>query len=185
MYLIVGLGNPESDYAKTRHNMGFNCINEIEKQNNIEIKKSGFKGLYEIANIENNKVCLLKPQTFMNSSGESVKEIMDFYKITLDELIVVYDDMDVEKGKIKIRKRGSAGSHNGMKSVIGEINSEEFTRIRIGIGKPINKSDMIDYVIGYVPEEELCLLQTGVKKAADAVIEILKNGVDSAMNKFN
>ena len=183
MYLIVGLGNPESDYSKTRHNMGFNVINKLSEKYEIEVNKSKFKGLIGSGTIENEKVILLKPQTFMNLSGESIIEVINFYKIPLENLIVIYDD--VEPGKIRIRKNGSAGSHNGMKSVVNNLHTEEFTRIRIGIGKPKENTDMISYVIGYVPEEELENLNKGVEKAKEAVIEIIKNNVDSAMNKFN
>lgn len=185
MYLIVGLGNPENEYANTRHNMGFDTINEIAKKNNITVVKNKFKGLYEICNIEGKKVILLKPQTYMNLSGESIREVMNFYNIKLEELIVIYDDIDIEKGKIKIRKKGTAGSHNGMKSVVQELNSTDFARIRVGIGKPQYNGDMINYVIGPIPKEEQELLQQGVKQAAEALEEILKNGIDAAMNKYN
>lgn len=185
MYLIVGLGNPEEDYSNTRHNMGFDTINEISKRYNINITKRKFKGLYEICNIEGKKVILLKPQTFMNLSGESIKEIVEYYNISIENIIVIYDDMDIEKGSIKIRKKGGPGSHNGMKSIVENLGSKDFTRIRIGIGKPENEFDKINYVIGHVGKEEMEILKEGVKKAADAVIEILKSDVDTAMNKFN
>lgn len=186
MYLIVGLGNPESEYANTRHNMGFDTINKIAKQYNIEINKHKCKGIYGMGTIKNEKVILLKPQTYMNLSGESVIEMMNFYKIELKDLIVIYDDMDIEPGKIKIRKKGGAGSHNGMKSVIQNINSEEFARIRVGIGKPKYENDRINYVIGKnIPEEEREKLENGTDQAKNAITEIIKNGIDSAMNKFN
>ena len=185
MYLIVGLGNPESEYAHTRHNMGFDTINELAKNNNINITKTKFKALYETGIIQNEKVILLKPQTYMNLSGESVKEVAEFYNLKPEEIIVIYDDIDIEKGHIKIRKKGGAGSHNGMKSVVEELQSTDFARIRVGIGQPEFKSDMINYVIGKVPEEEQKILQQGTKKAAEAIEEILKNGIDIAMNKFN
>lgn len=185
MYLIVGLGNPENEYANTRHNMGFNVINEFSKKKHIEVTKSKFKGLYETGIIEGKKVILLKPQTFMNSSGESIKEIVEFYNIEPKEIIIIYDDIDVEQGKIKIRKQGGPGSHNGMKSVIKELGTTEFARIRVGIGKPIYKNDMINYVIGKVPKEEQEILAKGVEKATEALEEILKNNIDIAMNKFN
>ena len=185
MYLIVGLGNPENEYANTRHNMGFDTINEIAKNNNINITKSKFKGLYETGIIQGKKVILLKPQTYMNLSGESIKEICDFYKIESKDIIVIYDDIDIEKGKIKLRKKGGPGSHNGMKSVVQELGTTEFPRVRVGIGQPEFKSDMINYVIGKVPEEEQKVLHEGVKRAAEAVEEIVKNGIDIAMNKFN
>ena len=185
MYLIVGLGNPENEYAHTRHNMGFDTINQIAKNNNIQITKNKFKGLCESTIIQNQKVILLKPQTYMNLSGESVKEVAEFYNLKPEEIIVIYDDIDIEKGHIKIRKKGGAGSHNGMKSVVEELQSIDFARIRVGIGQPEFKSDMINYVIGKVSQEEQEILQQGVEKAAKAVEEILKNGIDIAMNKFN
>lgn len=185
MYLIVGLGNPEEEYANTRHNMGFDTINEIAKRNNVAITKSKFKGLYETAIIQGKKVILLKPQTYMNLSGESIKEICEFYNIELKDIIVIYDDIDIEKGKIKLRKKGGPGSHNGMKSVVQELGTTEFPRVRVGIGQPEFKNDMINYVIGKVPDEEQKILAEGVKKASEAVEEIIKNGIDIAMNKFN
>ena len=185
MYLIVGLGNPENEYAHTRHNMGFDTINEIAKKNNINITKTKFKSLYETSIIQGEKVILLKPQTYMNLSGESVKEVVDFYNIEPEKVIVIYDDIDIEKGHIKIRKKGGAGSHNGMKSVVQELGTTDFARIRVGIGQPEHKNDMINYVIGKIPEDEEKILIQGVKKAAKAVEEILKNGIDIAMNKFN
>ena len=185
MYLIVGLGNPENEYAHTRHNMGFDTINQIAKNNNIQITKNKFKGLCESTIIQNQKVILLKPQTYMNLSGESVKEVAEFYNLKPEEIIVIYDDIDIEKGHIKIRKKGGAGSNNGMKSVVEELQSTDFARIRVGIGQPEFKSDMINYVIGKVSQEEQEILQQGVEKAAKAVEEILKNGIDIAMNKFN
>lgn len=185
MYLIVGLGNPENEYSNTRHNMGFDTINEIAKRNNINITKTKFKGLYEIGVIQGKKVILLKPQTYMNLSGESVKEFINFYNISLDETIIIYDDIDVEKGNIKIRKKGGPGSHNGMKSIIQELNTTDFGRVRVGIGQPEFKNDMINYVIGKIPKEEIETLHQGVERAAYAVEEIIKNGIDISMNKFN
>ena len=185
MYLIVGLGNPESDYSKTRHNMGFNVINKISEKYGIEVNKSKFKGLVGNGIIEGEKVVLLKPQTFMNLSGESVIEAINFYKIREEELIIIYDDIDIDPGNIRIRKNGSAGTHNGMKSIIEHIKTEKFIRVRVGIGKPKEHIDMISHVIGHIPEEELQILDKGTNIAKDAVIEILKNGVDSSMNRYN
>ena len=185
MYLIVGLGNPEEEYSKTRHNMAFNTLNKISQEYNIEVKQNKFQALYGSGMIEKEKVILLKPQTYMNLSGNSVKEVVDFYKIEKEKILVIYDDMDIEPGKIKIRKKGSAGGHNGMKSIIQMIGTEEFPRIRVGIGRPIHKDDEINYVIGAIPEEDLKRLDEGIEKAQKAVEEILRNGVDSAMNKYN
>ena len=135
--------------------------------------------------IENEKVILLKPQTYMNLSGKAIIQVVNFYKIPLENICVIYDDMDIEKGQIKIRKKGGAGSHNGMKSVVAELNSEAFARIRVGIGNPKFKDDSINYVIGAIPEEEVKVLDEGTTKAAEAMIAILKDGIDNAMNKFN
>ena len=185
MYLIVGLGNPESDYSGTRHNMGFDALNKLAKQYDIEITKKKFEGLYGKGEIEGEQVVLLKPQTYMNLSGKSIKECIDFYKIDLENLVVIYDDIDIDKGVVKLRKQGGAGTHNGMKSVIESLGSQEFPRVRVGIGMPEYKDDLTNYVIGYVPEEEKEVLDKACETAKEAVIEILKNGIDNAMNKIN
>ena len=185
MYLIVGLGNPETDYAKTRHHMGFNVINKIADKFEIDVNKTKFKSLYGTGNIQNEKVVLVKPQTYMNLSGEAVQEFVNFYKINLDNVIVIYDDIDTEPGKIRIRKAGGPGTHNGMKSVVSCLNSENFPRVRIGIGMPKYKGDLINYVLGYISEEEQRILEEGINTAVNAIEEIMQNGIDIAMNKFN
>lgn len=185
MYLIVGLGNPEKDYSNTRHNMGFDTINKLAEQYDIEIVKSKFKGLYGQGIIEGEKVILLKPQTYMNLSGESIKEITQFYKIELEKLIIVYDDIDLEPGIIKIRKAGGSGTHNGMKSVVQELNTQNFKRVRVGTGMPEKKEDLIEYVLGAIPREDKQVLDKGTDLAKQAIIEIIKSGIDVAMNKFN
>lgn len=185
MYLIVGLGNPEEEYSNTRHNMGFDVINKLAKEHEIDINRTKYNALYGHGIIENQKVILVKPQTYMNLSGEAVKEFYNFYKITPEELIIIYDDMDVEKGEIKIRKKGGAGSHNGMKSVVKEVANEEFSRIRVGIGRPKFAEEKINYVIGQMPQEEALILENGINKAVIAIQEILKQGIDIAMNKYN
>ena len=185
MKLIVGLGNPEKDYSSTRHNMGFNVLNLLAEEYSIDISRTKFEAEFGSGIIENEKVILVKPQTFMNLSGKSVIEFINFYKIPLDDLIVVYDDMDIDISNIRIRKAGSPGSHNGMKSIVNYLSDDRFPRVRVGIGKPIYDEDVINYVIGPIPEEEITGLKEGVKKAKDAIVEILKNGIDSAMNKFN
>ena len=185
MYLIVGLGNPEPEYSRTRHNMGFDVINEIAKRQEIELSRTKFNGIYGSGIVEEEKVILLKPQTFMNLSGQCIKTFMDFYKIPIENVLVIYDDMDVEIGSIKLRKKGGPGTHNGAKSVVHELVSEDFPSIRVGIGKPVDEYDAIDYVIGQVEEETYEKLKVGIDKAADAVEEFLKNGIDNAMNKFN
>ena len=186
MYLIVGLGNPEPEYSNTRHNMGFDVINKLANQYKIDISRTKFEGLYGSGVIEGEKVILLKPQTYMNLSGQSIKKYIDFYKIPLENILVVFDDMDKEKGKIKIRKMGGPGTHNGAKSVVHELQSEQFARIRVGIGRPIDKDEIIDYVITTIQKEKKYKqIEIGIEKAKDAIIEYLKNGIDKAMNKFN
>ena len=185
MYLIVGLGNPEKEYANTRHNMGFNVINKIANEYKIEVTENKFDGLLWMGQIEEEKVILLKPQTFMNDSGKSVIKAKNFYKIPEENVLVIYDDIDLEPTKIRIRKKGSPGTHNGMKSVTECLGTQSFPRVRVGIGSPEHKGDLINYVIGKISKEEADKLDEGVEKAKEAVIEIIKNGIDAAMNKFN
>ena len=169
MYLIVGLGNPEGEYSSTRHNMGFDAINHLSQKLNITVTKEKFKALYGDGMINNEKVILLKPQTYMNLSGEAIIKFKEFYKIPVENIIVIYDDIDVDVGKIKIRKKGGPGTHNGMKSVVEELQTEDFPRIRVGIGKPMFKEMMIGYVLQKLQGEERDILNDSTKKAADAV----------------
>ena len=185
MYLIVGLGNPEKEYANTRHNMGFNVINKIAKEYKIDVTENKFEGLLWMGQIEGEKVILLKPPTYMNDSGKSVIKAKNFYKIPEENVLVIYDDIDLEPTKIRIRKKGSPGTHNGMKSVTEYLSTQNFPRVRVGIGSPEHKGDLINYVIGKISKEEADKLDEGVEKAKEAVIEIIKSGIDVAMNKFN
>lgn len=185
MYLIVGLGNPESDYGKTRHNMGFNTVNLLAKMYNIDITKTKFNSLYGNGMIHDEKVILVKPQTFMNLSGEAVRDFSNYYKIEIENILVIYDDIDLEPGRIRVRKSGSPGSHNGMKSVVNSLKTQDFPRVRVGIGKPQNGRNLIEYVIGAIDEVDIPKLEDGVKLAVKAIDEILKNNIDIAMNKFN
>ena len=185
MYVIVGLGNPEEEYSGTRHNMGFDVINEIAEEYKIKIDKHKFNSLNAKCNIEGKEVILVKPQTYMNLSGTSLREIVNFYKVEKENIIIIYDDMDIKTGTIKIRKKGSAGGHNGVKSIIENLGTTEIPRIRVGIGAPKENEDRIKYVIGHISKEEKEILKDGVKKAKEAVIEILKNGIDKTMNKYN
>lgn len=185
MYLIVGLGNPEPEYSMTRHNMGFDAINLIAKKYNIELNKNEFDGIYGIGKIEGEKVILLKPQTYMNESGKSIIKVKNFYKIPTNKIIIIYDDIDFPEGVLKIRKNGGAGTHNGMKSVISELNSSEFPHVRIGTGAPFFHELIIPYVIEKIDEEKYSKLKPAIEKASDAVAEIIKNGIDKAMNLYN
>ena len=185
MYLIVGLGNPEKDYSNTRHNMGFDVINEISNLTGIKVSKSKFDALYGMGEIASNKVILVKPQTFMNLSGESVIQFKKYYKISNKNIIVIYDDIDLNIGDIRLKPKGGSVTHNGMRSVTEKLDTEDFIRVRIGIGTPENKEDMINYVIGAIPRREKEILEEATKKAAKSVIEVLENGIDIAMNKYN
>ena len=185
MYLVVGLGNPEPEYCFTRHNLGFDVLNKILEKYNIKINKSGFKSIYGTGTIENEKVVLCKPQTYMNLSGDAIIEIAKFYKIPTNNIIIIYDDIDLETGIIKIRKKGGPGGHNGMKSVVERLQTEEFPRIRIGTGFCEAKDNLVEYVISKVSNEEYISLLKGIDLAENALISILEDGIDEAMNKFN
>lgn len=185
MKLVVGLGNPGKEYINTRHNMGFLVIDEICKNQNVTLDKKKFSGEYTKCKIDNEDIILLKPMTYMNLSGKSVNECAEFYKIKHEDIIIIYDDIDIPITEVKIKKKGSAGSHNGMKSVIEIIGTSEFPRVRVGIGTPEYKNDLINYVIGKVQEEEFKTLRLGVMKAKDAVYYIIEKGIDNAMNSIN
>ena len=163
MRIIIGLGNPEPEYSRTRHNIGFDVINILAEKNNIDLSRTKYNAIYGTGIINGEKVILIKPQTFMNNSGESAVEFAIFYKEEINNILVVYDDMDTEIGTIRVRAKGGAGSHNGMKSIVSELNSEDFPRIRVGIGRPKSEYDRIDYVIGQIPEKEYIELQKGEK----------------------
>lgn len=185
MYLVVGLGNPEGEYSNSRHNMGFDTINKIAEKLDVKISREKYKGLYGETTINNEKVILLKPQTYMNLSGDAIIQFKNFYKIPDENIIIIYDDMDIEKGNIKIRKQGGPGSHNGMKSVIDVLNTDVFPRIRIGIGRPMFKEMTIAYVLEKISKEEREILDKAIDKAADATIDIIEKGIDKTMNMYN
>lgn len=184
MFVIVGLGNPGRKYQNTRHNLGFITLDRLAEKHNIKVSKISFKALVGDGSINNQKVLLVKPQTYMNLSGESVREVLSYYKVDTENLIVIYDDIDVEAGKLRIRKKGSAGSHNGMKSIIYQIQSEEFPRVRIGIGGQ-RRMSLRDFVTGGFSKEEKPLLEDAVERGVEAIENILVNGIDQAMNKYN
>ena len=185
MFVIVGLGNPGKKYEKTRHNMGFLAIDKLAEKHDIKVNKLKHKALTGDGFIFGQKALLVKPQTYMNLSGESVREIISYYDIDLEDLIVIYDDFDLETGTIRIRKKGSAGSHNGMKSIIGQIQSKDFPRIRIGIGKSGGGAEWKDFVLGKTSKQDEKLIEDAVDRAADAVGCILEKGIDEAMNEYN
>ena len=184
MFVIVGLGNPGKKYEGTRHNMGFLTIDRIADAHQIKVDKIKHKALVGDGIISGQKVMLVKPQTFMNSSGESVREVVDYYKVPMENLILIYDDIDLPTGALRIRMKGSSGTHNGMKSVIYQIQDDNFPRIRIGIGKS-DTIDLINYVTGRVTNEEAKILTETLDKAAEAAICIVTDGVEKAMSKYN
>ena len=183
MYIIVGLGNPGKQYENTRHNMGFLAVDLLAEKYNIDVNKIKFKALVGEGRIAGQKVLLVKPQTYMNLSGEAVRQAMDFYKIVPEELIVIYDDIDIPTGTFRIRKKGSPGTHNGMRNIFQHIQTNDFPRIRVGIGKA--KGDMVNHVLGNFSKEEGVLVTKCIKACDDIVEEIMKNGAQSAMNKYN
>ncbi len=185
MYLIVGLGNPEPEYSRTRHNMGFDVVNEFAKKYNIEFGKKDFDGIYGSGIIEGEKVILLKPQTYMNESGKSISKAMKFYKIEPANVIIIYDDIDLAEGVLKIRSKGGAGTHNGMKSVIEYLGTTVFPHIRIGTGMPEFKELLVGYVLEKLNDEQYKKLMPAIQKGAEAASVIIKLGIDKAMNYYN
>lgn len=183
MYIIAGLGNPGSEYENTRHNMGFKAIDAMASEFGIDVNRAKFKGLIGEGRIGSEKVILLKPQTYMNLSGQSVREIMNFYKIPEENLIVIYDDFDLPIGSIRVRKSGGPGTHNGMKSVVQELGSRKFPRVRVGIGS--SDGSTIQFVIGKVGKDEQQILNEAAEAAASAAADIIRIGIENAMNIHN
>ena len=186
MYIIAGLGNPGSKYEKTRHNMGFRVIDLLAEKYHIDMNMKKHKAVCGTGVIEGMKVMLLKPQTFMNLSGESIREAVDFYKIDPEtELIVIYDDISLAPGNLRIRKKGSAGGHNGMKNIILHLGTQVFSRIRVGVGEKPAGWDLADYVLGHFSGEELAIMKESLEKVCGAVELMLEGDVDAAMNQYN
>lgn len=185
MYFIVGLGNPGLQYENTRHNVGFMTIDYLANKYDIDVRRSKFKSLYGQGEISGHKVMLIKPQTYMNNSGEAIRELRNFYKFDIDKLIVIYDDIDIDFGTIRIRKKGSAGSHNGMKSIIYQIQDDKFPRIKVSIGKKPEKWDLANFVLSGFSQEEVEILEDEIRLAAKGIEIILRDDIDRAMNKCN
>lgn len=183
MILIAGLGNPGAEYDNTRHNVGFKVIDNISKEYNIEINRQKFKGICGEGFIANQKVMLLKPSTYMNLSGESIREAADFYKLRSEDIIVLYDDISLDIGRLRLREKGSAGGHNGIKSIIANLGTDIFPRVKVGVGQP--NVDLVKYVLGKFSKKELEVLNQSVDAATKAVEEIIKSDITQAMNKFN
>ena len=193
MHVIIGLGNPEESYRHTRHNIGFETINKLSFDFDIPVKKhrrtlrthNKPNVLAGEGIIAGTRVLLAKPQTYMNASGEAVRAVMQFYKLPPSEIIVIYDDTNLPAGDVRVRAQGSAGGHNGMKSIIEQLGTDQFARVRIGIGEKPEGWDLADYVLSRFKKEEWDAMIEGVTKAGDAVEMILREGFDAAMNKYN
>ena len=186
MYVIAGLGNPTAKYEKTRHNVGFDVIDLLAKKYNVNVTGQKHKGLYGTGIIGGERVMLLKPQTFMNLSGDSIAAFLNFYKMDAKkELIVIYDDINLAPGKLRIRMKGSAGGHNGMKKIIARIGTDEFMRIRVGIGEKPQGWDLADYVTSRFTREERLEVEQAMELAADAAVLMVDGKAEEAMNRYN
>ena len=186
MYIIAGLGNPTKQYEGTRHNVGFDVIDRIADEYNISVETRKGKALTGTGIIAGRKVLLAKPQTYMNLSGESLRALTDFYKIDVEtELLVIYDDISLDVGQLRIRKKGSAGGHNGIKNIILHLGHDTFQRIKIGVGEKPKGYDLADYVLGHFSGEELAIMKESLEKVCGAVELMLEGDVDAAMNQYN
>ena len=185
MYIIVGLGNPGKKYEHTRHNAGFEVIDILADRMGINVEESKHKGLLGRGMLEGQKVVLVKPQTFMNLSGECVREAADFYKAAEDEIIVIYDDISLDPGQLRIRAKGSAGGHNGIKNIIAQLGTQVFPRVKVGVGEKPRMMDLADYVLSRFSKEDQGKMDDAFKEAADAVAMMVSQGVEPAMNKYN
>lgn len=185
MYFIVGLGNPGLQYENTRHNVGFLTIDYLAEKHNINVKKLKHKALYGQGEISDQKVMLIKPQTYMNNSGESVRDFKNFYKFDDDKLIVILDDIDIDFGKIRIKKKGSAGTHNGMKSIIYQTQTDKFPRIKISVGQKPEYMDLANFVLSGFNGKDVDIVRNEIIMAADAIEMMLETNIDKAMNKYN
>lgn len=184
-YVIVGLGNPGKEYEKTRHNMGYRAVDVLSSDAGIEIRRNKFHAMIGQGRIGGHKVILVKPETYMNRSGISVREAAMYYNVPSSNVIVIYDDIDIPVTAIRIRKSGGPGTHNGMKSVVQQLGTKDFPRIRIGVGAAESGEDLVDRVIGKVPKEEQALLDRAAEEAAAAARDMIVMGIDRAMNVHN
>lgn len=185
MYLIAGLGNPTKEYDKTRHNVGFSVIDVLADRYRIDISEKKHKALCGRGVIEGQKVLLLKPQTFMNLSGESIRAAADYYKIAPEEMIVIYDDISLDPGQLRIRLKGSAGGHNGIKNIIANLGTQDFPRIKVGVGAKPPRMDLADYVLSRFGAGEQKLMEEAFGEAAEAAVMMMTDGAERAMNHFN
>ena len=184
MKLIVGLGNPTKEYEATRHNVGFMVLDHLADEMNVRIDQKKFKGKYVKLKYKGEDVILLKPMTYMNNSGESVIQVMNFFKVDVEDLIVIYDDLDMPTGKLRLRQSGSAGGHNGIKSIIAHVQTQNFKRIRVGIDRHPH-IPVVDYVLGKFTKEQQPFIQEGIENASQAALMSIEKDFVAAMNAFN
>lgn len=185
MYIIAGLGNPGLKYSATRHNVGFEVIERFAYENNIEMNKKKHKAIIGDGVVRNKKVILVTPQTYMNRSGESLAEIVNFYKVPTENVLVIYDDISLDVGMIRIRQKGSAGGHNGIKNIIQHLGTDVFPRIKVGVGNKPPGWDLADYVLSRYTKEEIEEIVPVIKTASEAIVDVIDNGILSAMNIYN
>ena len=186
MFIIVGLGNPGLKYEGTRHNVGFDVIDKIAEEYHIAVDTRKHRALIGRGVMDGFRVILAKPQTFMNLSGESIRELVDYYKVDEEtDLIVIYDDISLDVGQLRIRKKGSAGGHNGIKNIIAHLGTQEFPRIKVGVGDKPKKMDLADYVLSRFSREDRAVMEDAFREAAGAVEMMITQGADAAMNQFN
>ncbi|SHI07298.1 aminoacyl-tRNA hydrolase [Sporanaerobacter acetigenes] len=185
MYAVVGLGNPGKEYENTRHNIGFDTVELLAQRNNININKIKFKAVYGEGQIGNQKIILIKPQTYMNNSGMSVLELYKFYKIPIEKIIVVVDDIDIQFGTIRIKRKGSAGTHNGMKSIIYHLQNDDFPRVKVGIGSPKPGQDLAQFVLSRFSKEERQTIDHTIELACEAIETTINKDLNNAMNIYN
>lgn len=185
MYIVVGLGNPGSKYYDNRHNIGFRVIDKLAKEYGVKINKLKFKSEYNETRINGEKIILLKPQTYMNNSGEAVKEVKNFFGVDTKNIIVIHDDIDLEYSRIKVKKNGGSGTHNGLRSILNHIKEKDFPRVRFGIGKPPEYMNLADYVLGNFNKDEIKKLDDFIEESVEIIESIVSNGIDNTMNQYN
>lgn len=185
MRIIIGLGNPGREYEKTKHNVGFMAVDELASSLGIEMRKNKFQALYGEASVKGEKIVLVKPMTYMNLSGQSVRQVLDWYKPSLEEWAVAFDDMDLPVGNIRLREKGSSGGHNGIKSIIANLGAQEFLRVKIGVGRPEAGVTVVDHVLTGFPKADRPKLEEAIQKALHALKTYIESDFQTAMNRYN
>lgn len=185
MKMIVGLGNPGKQYEKTRHNVGFMILDKFAEENNFSFDKNKFNAEYSVGYVDGKKYLLVKPTTYMNLSGEAIRKFYDYFDLELEDVLIIYDDLDTKTANFRLRNRGSSGGHNGIKSTINHLGTDKFNRLKIGIDRPINGMKVVDYVLGRFTESELSELEKIYKKSTDCIKDFATLSFNELMNKYN